>query len=312
MPSKIILDVDTGGDDAVAILLAGHHPAVELVAVCTTHGNALHAVVLENTLRVLSVGELRHVPVYPGAVQPLVYEHIPADPDQRAVLPLPATDLQPQAQHAVQFLLEYYHSPAGPETLYVPIGPLTNLALALRIDPGLAGRIPRIVTMGGAYIEGNATPSAEFNILADPEAAHIVYSAGIPITMIGLEVTSMAYLTLADVARIAEIPTPWAQAAARLMDRDVRWFMKHFGLEQGQIFDANTIAEVIQPGLTETRPMHVEIELRGEHTRGRTVADIHGRHAKPANVDVGVAMERSRFLEILAAGLGSSPLSPVD
>jgi len=306
MLPKLILDVDTGGDDAVAILLAGHHPAVELAAVCTTHGNALHEVVLENTLRVLAAGELQAVPVYPGAVSPLVYEHIPADPDQRAVLPLPPTDLRPQEQHAVSFLLEYYHSPAGPETIYVPIGPLTNLALALRLNPGLARRIPRIVTMGGAYIEGNATPSAEFNILADPEAAHIVYSAGIPITMIGLEVTAMAYLTLADVARIAHIPTPWAQAAARLMERDVRWFMTHFGVEQGQIFDANTIAEVIEPGLTHTRPMHVDIELRGEHTRGRTVADISGRHTKPANVDVGMAMDRSRFLEILAAGLSAN------
>lgn len=304
MPRKIIMDVDTGGDDAVAILLAGHHPAVELAAVCATHGNAYHSVVLENTLRVVAAGQMQSVPVYPGAEFPLVYEHVPANSDQRAVLPLPPTDLQPQARHAVHFLLEYYNSPLGAETLYVPTGPLTNLALALRIDPGLARRIPRIVTMGGAYIEGNATPSAEFNILADPEAAHVVYSAGIPITMIGLEVTSMAYLTLADVARVAQIQTPWAQAAAKLMERDVRWFMNHFGVEQGQIFDANTIAEVIQPGLTETRPMHVDIELRGEYTRGRTVADISGHHHKPANVDVGVAMDRARFLEILLEGLG--------
>ena len=303
MPQKIILDVDTGGDDAVAILLAGHHPALELAAVCTTHGNARHEVVLENTLRVLAAGQLRQIPVFPGAVHPLVCEPIPGNSDQRAVLPLPPADLQPQGQHAVKFLLEYYNSPAGPETIYVPVGPLSNLALALRMNPGLARRIPRIVTMGGAYIEGNATPSAEFNILADPEAAHVVYSAGIPITMIGLEVTAMAYLTLADVARVAALGTPWAQAAALLMERDVRWFMNHFGVERGQIFDANTVAEVIQPGLTETRPMHVEIELHGQHTRGRTVADISRRHARPANVEVGVAMDRSRFLEILLEGL---------
>ena len=303
MVRKIIMDVDTGGDDAVAILLAGHHPAVDLVAICTTHGNALHEVVLENTLRVIDAGKLENVPIFPGSILPLVSDHIPADPDQRAVLPLSATNLKPQAKHAVDFLLDYYRSEAGPQTTYVPIGPLTNLALALRIDPKIATRIPRIITMGGAYIEGNVTPSAEFNILADPEAAHIVYSAGIPITMIGLEVTSMAYMTLDDVAQIAKINTPWAQTAAKLMERDVRWFMKVLKTEHGQIFDANTVAEVIEPGLAETKPMHVAIELRGEHTRGRTVADINGHHLNPANVDVGVAMDRTRFLEIMHEGL---------
>lgn len=303
MSRKIIMDVDTGGDDAVAILLAGHHPAIDLVAICTTHGNALHEVVLENTLRVIDAGKLKQVPVFSGSILPLVSDHIPADPDQRAVLPLPETKIKPQKKHAVEFLLDYYRSDQGLQTTYVPIGPLTNLALALRIDPTMATRIPHIITMGGAYIEGNATPSAEFNILADPEAAHIVYTAGIPITMIGLEVTSMAYLTLEDVAQIAKISTPWAQTAAKLMDRDVRWFMSVLKTEHGQIFDANTVAEVIEPGLAKTKPMHVAIELRGEHTRGRTVADISGHHMKPANIDVGIAMDRKRFLEILKEGL---------
>lgn len=303
MPQKVILDVDTGGDDAVAILLAGHHPALELVAVTVTHGNAPLPVTLDNTLRVITAGQLEHVPVYSGAQTPLVSAPAPMNSAQLALLPLPATQLSAQDERAVDFLIRYYMGPQGPQTIYAPVGPLTNLALALRVEPRLAGRIPRLVTMGGAYIEGNTTPSAEFNILGDPEAAHIVYSSGIPITMIGLEVTAQAYVSLADVAQIEQLATPWAISAARLMERDVRWFIKERHIDQGQIFDACTIATVIDPTLTGTRPMHVGIELRGELTRGRTVADISGHHALPANVDVGVSIDRLRFLEIMRTGL---------
>ncbi len=303
MAQKVILDVDTGGDDAVAILLAGHHPALELVAVTVTHGNAPLSVTLDNTLRVIAAGQLGHVPVYSGALTALVNPPPPMNSDQRAILPLPATDLQPQTERAVDFLIRYYMGPLGPDTVYAPIGPLTNLALALRIEPRLATRIPRLVTMGGAYLEGNTTPSAEFNILADPEAVHIVYSAGIPITMIGLEVTAQAYVSLDNVAKIGQIGSPWAIVAASLMERDVRWFINHRHVERGQIYDACAIATVIDPALTRTKPMHVGIELRGELTRGRTVADISGHHALPVNVDVGVAIDRMRFLEIIRAGL---------
>ena len=192
MAQKVILDVDTGADDAAAILLAGHHPALELAAVTVAHGNAPLSTTLENTLRTMSAGALEHVPVYSGAALPLVHPMISSSPTQEAVLPLAETSLKPQPQHAVQFLIDYYMSAAGPETIYLPVGPHTNLALALRIEPRLAQRIPRIVTMGGAYTQGNYTPSAEFNILADPEAAFVVWQAGIPITMIGLEVTDAA------------------------------------------------------------------------------------------------------------------------
>jgi len=198
MAQKVILDVDTGCDDAVAMLMAGHHPALELVAVLPVHGNVHLVVTQENTLKMLSAGKLEHVPVYVGANAPLIGPIIAGDGDQIIRLPFPESHIQPQDKHAVKFLIDYYMSGEGADTIYMPIGPLTNLALALRIEPKLAERIPKIVTMGGAYIEGNTTPSAEFNILADPEAAHIVYSAGIPITMIGLEVTDKAEIRKED------------------------------------------------------------------------------------------------------------------
>jgi inosine-uridine nucleoside N-ribohydrolase len=303
MPQKIILDVDTGGDDAVATLLAGHHPGLELVAVTVTHGNGPLEVTLDNTLRVIEAGELRQVPVFSGAATPLVAGPVPTDPVQYATLPLPAPTLTPQKQRAVEFLIDYYLGPNGPQTIYAPIGPQTNLALALRLEPKIARRIPRIVTMGGAYLEGNTTPSAEFNILADPEAAFVVFNAGIPITMIGLEVTAQALVTLSDADRLAALATPWAQIAARLIRDEVQWFIDHLGWSGGQIYDACVTAAVIEPRILQTRPMRVDIELTGSLTRGRTVADISGHHSAKPNVDVGVGIDRQRFMEILFEGL---------
>src|SRR5512136_56349 len=238
MPHKVICDVDTGGDDAVAILAAGHSPLTELVAVTVVAGNAPLEVTLENSLKVVEHGGLAHVPVYAGAEHPLISELPPLDPTQERRLDLPAPSLRPQTMRAAQFLVEYYMSEAGPETVLVPTAPLTNIALALRLEPRIARRIPRIITMGGAYAEGNTTPSAEFNIYADPEAAHIVYSAGIPITMIGLEVTGQALITLDDAARIRALDTPQARIAADLIAEEVQWFMDHLGWQAGQVYDA--------------------------------------------------------------------------
>ncbi len=307
MTQKLILDVDTGADDAVAMLLAGHHPDLTLAAVTVTHGNGPLPITLENTLRVLAAGQLGHVPVYAGAASALVAESIiPTFEGQDELLPLPPTALAPQRQHAVNFLIDYYLSPAGPETVYVPVGPQTNLALALRLEPRLAGRIPGIVTMAGAYLEGNTTPSAEFNVLADPEAARIVFTAGIPIRMVGLEATHQALVHLQDVDRIAACESPWARLAADLLYPQVHWFIEHEAREGGEIFDAVAVAALADPALLITRPMHVDIELGGQFTRGRIVADISGRHPQAPNVAVGVGVDRDRFIQILSEGLGRS------
>lgn len=302
MPQKVILDVDTGGDDAVAILLAGHHPMLELVALTVTHGNAPLEVTLDNTLRVVQAGGLSDVPVYAGAYGPLIGPPIPTHRYQSESLPVSPTTLAAQPEHAVRFLIDYYFGPHGTETIYMPVGPQTNLALALRLEPRLAQRIPRIITMAGAYYEGNVTPSAEFNVLADPEAAHIVFSSGIPITMIGLEVTSQAPVTEEVVKRTLALGTPQAQIAARLMQREIDWFHEHLGTE-GQVFDACAVAAAIDPALVKTRPMRVWIELHGQWTRGRTVADVSGYQRQPANADVGVGIDRERFYRVLYDGL---------
>ncbi len=305
MPPKVICDVDTGGDDAVAILTVGHSPRTELVAVTVVAGNAPLEVTLENTLKVVEHGGLAHVPVYAGAAHPLVGELPPLDSSQERRLRLPAPTLRAQDKRAAEFLVDYYLSEAGPETILVPTAPLTNIALALRLEPLIARRIPRIVTMGGAYIEGNTTPSAEFNIYADPEAAHIVYNAGIPITMIGLEVTSQALITLEDAERIRAFGTPQGRIAGDLIAEEVQWFIDNLGWHSGQVYDACAAIGAVAPSVIKTRPMHVAIELTGTHTRGRTVADISGAHygSLPPNVDVGVGIDHERFMQLLEEAL---------
>ncbi len=303
MPRKVILDVDTGADDAVALLLAGHHPALALAAVTVTHGNADLRTTLDNTLRLLEAGGLRTVPVYAGAERALLAERPPVFALQTATLPLPAATFGPQPRHAVNFLIDYYLGPEGPATTYVPVGPLTNLALALRLEPKLAARIPHIVTMAGAYAEGNTTPSAEFNVLADPEAAYIVFRAGIPLTMIGLEVTAQALVTPGDLARLRARGTALAELGARLIKEQIQWFLDR-GWEGGQVYDACAVAAVVEAGLVRTLHRHIDIELTGQLTRGRTVADIAGEHKGTPNVEVGVGIDRDRFVDILVEGLG--------
>ena len=303
MAQKVILDVDTGCDDAVAMLMAGHHPALEFVAVLPVHGNVHLEVTRENTLKLLSAGQLEHVPVYVGANAPLIGPIIAGDGDQIIRLPFTESDIQPQDKHAVNFLIDYYMSGEGADTIYMPIGPLTNLAIALLIEPKLAEHIPQIVTMGGAYIEGNTTPSAEFNILADPEAAHIVYSAGIPIKMIGLEVTDQAEVYKKDIQRIREIGTPWADVAAEIINIIVDIHLKYPGRTGGIVYDACAVAAVIDPSIVQTRAMHIDIEINGTYTRGRTVADTRGRKNLTKNVEVGTGIDREKFLDILYESL---------
>ena len=299
MTKKVILDVDTGCDDAVALLMAGHHPELELVAALPVHGNAPLGQTLDNTLRLLEAGHLAHVPVYVGADYPLVGPIIAGSGDQIVKLPFPESTIRPQEKHAALFLIDYYMSGEGAKTIYMPVGPLTNLALALRIEPRLKEKIPAIVTMGGAY----ATSFAEFNIKADPEAAFIVYTAGIPITMVGLEVTAMADVRQADADNVRKMGTPWAVTAADVLDIVIEIHTKHFGKDTGIIFDACAVAAVIEPDILLTKAMHVEIELTGSHTRGCTVTAAQGMDSKPANVDVGVSINRERFLQVMQAAL---------
>ncbi len=260
------------------------------------HGNAPLTQTLDNTLRLLCAGKLEHVPVYTGASYPLIGPILAGDGDQVIKLPFPEATIQPQAKHAVNFLIDYYMSGEGKDTIYMPIGPLTNLGLALRIEPRLKDKIPQIVTMGGAY----ATSFAEFNIKADPRLLYRI-QRGHSNKNDRLEVTDVAKVMQKDVDSIRKIQTPWAIAAADVMDIVVDIHTKHFGHEGGIIFDACAVAAVIEPSVVKTERMHIDIELTGTHTRGCTAvaSRFHGSGEKNANVDVGVSIDRERFIEIM-------------
>lgn len=294
----MILDVDTGSDDAIALLMAGHAPTLELVGVTVVQGNAPLPVTVANTCKVLAAGGLSHVPVYAGMDRPLVRPRVPTGPGQSLAFALPEPALTPSPTHAVDFLLQHFLGPDGPNTILVPVAPLTNLATAILREPRLAARIPRLVMMGGAVGAGNVTPSAEFNIYADPEAAQVVFRSGIPITMVGLEATASALIGFDDVARIRALDTPQARVAADLMDWLVRWFRQHLGRD-AEIYDACAVAAVIEPGILTTRRMSVDVETKDELTLGRTICAEGDDSSSERRVDVALQVNRARFLEIM-------------
>lgn len=298
MKKKVILDVDTGSDDAIALLMAGHAPSLELVGVTVVYGNASLEVTLKNTLKVLDAAGLGYVPVMGGMARPLTRELLRTNPQQSRELPLPEPRVQPSPQHAVDFLISYFERSKRDTTL-VPLAPLTNIAMALLLEPSLVDKIPQVVLMGGAWGGGNVTPSAEFNIYADPEAARIVFQSGIPITMVGLDVTHKALVTMDDVERVRAVGTTQAGIAADLMAADMGWFREILGLEGVEVFDACAVATVVDPDILVTQPMWVDIETAGELTLGRTVCDISGQTGRKPNVEIGVDIDCPHFLEIM-------------
>jgi inosine-uridine nucleoside N-ribohydrolase len=296
---KVILDVDTGADDAVALLMAAGAPELELVGVTVVHGNGPLELTVSNTLKTLQAAGLGRVPVFAGVARPLLRSPLPTGPAQRRAFDLPEPTIEPQPAHAVDFLVEYFMA-GGEDTILVPLAPLTNVALALLREPALSRRIGRIVMMGGAVGAGNVTPSAEFNIYADPEAARVVFRAGIPIVMVGLEATASAPVDMADVEGVRALGTPAARVAADLMALEVAWFRDELG-QDAQIFDACAVAGVIAPEIFSAERMRVDVETCGELTLGRTVCDGRGRSP---NVDVVMKVDRPRFLEIVRRCLG--------
>lgn len=295
-PRQVILDVDTGTDDAIAIIMAGHAASLELAAVTVTHGNGPLALTLRNTLKLVEAGGLAHVPVLAGATRPLVRDLYFTRGQQRTELPLPEPSLAPGTEHAADFIRRYYMD--GGDAVLIPVAPLTNIALALLHEPELNRRIPRIVLMGGAVGAGNTTASAEFNILADPEAARIVFNAGIPITMIGLEVTAGARLKKTQSDEIRALGTRPSHIVADLIDLDLTW-AEEWGSDGVEIYDACAVAAAIDPAVVNTQPMRVDVETQGALTLGRTVCDTRRRTQSRPNADVGLALDRQRFLEIL-------------
>ena len=312
----ILIDCDPGHDDAIAILLAGR--TLDVRAITAVHGNAPLARTQVNARRVVELGGLS-IPVAAGAEAPLVRQASYAPEVHGASgldgpdLPEPSTELV--EAHAVDVIIE--ESKRSPGLHLVAVGPLTNVALALRKDPALPGRLSRISLMGGSLTWGNVTPAAEFNIWCDPDAADIVFSSGVPITMVGLNVTMQVIGTPERRAQLRTMGGRVPVAVADMLDHYAIGEGQYSGLPGGALHDPIVIAALIDPSIIETLPLHVAVETSGKLTAGMTLCDgraldpatlrprgTRRSDAAPANADVAVAVDVDRFWDLLLAKLG--------
>ena len=273
---QVVLDVDTGVDDALAILLALSSSAMDVRAITCVAGNADVDQVVANTLRVLDAASAPDIPVARGMTRPLVEPPRPArhvhGEDGMGDLGLPRSQRSPVGIHAVELLRTTLASATEPITL-IPLAPLTNIAVLVRTYPELLDRIDRIVLMGGAAAVGNATAAAEFNVWHDPEAAAIVLDSGVPTTMYGLDVFYEPVVPVADVQALVSAADPARQLAGRLMQHQ----LARFGAATVTLGDAGAVAAVLRPDLLWTARHPVRVELAGTWTRGRTVVDQRPR-----------------------------------
>lgn len=305
---RIVLDCDPGHDDAIAILLAARAPGITLEAITTVAGNQTVDKTAYNALRVCSLAGIHSVPIAKGMDRPLVRDLVTAASIHGSSgldgpsLPEPTLTLAPL--HAVDLLIELLLASEGDLTI-VATGPLTNIATAMRREPRIVPKIQRIVLMGGAIGLGNWTPAAEFNIYVDPEAAHIVFSCGRPVTMVGLDVTHTALATPEVRSRIRALGTPVAHLVDDLLGFFAETYLRVFGFAAPPLHDPCAVAHVVDSTLLRTQPMRVEIELRGEWTLGRTVCDAHGVTGKLANAQVGVGIDAPRFWDLLIETLAT-------
>jgi inosine-uridine nucleoside N-ribohydrolase len=303
MATAILLDCDPGHDDAIALLLALASPELELLGVTTVAGNQTLAKTTANAIRILDFIGRGDVPVAAGASAPLVREpyvaaHVHGEtgldgPD------LPPPSRGPLQQHAVDFLAQQIRARNGAVTL-VPTAPLTNIALLLALHP--EARPERIVLMGGAIAEGNVTPAAEFNIWADPEAAARVFTSGIDLTMVGLDVTHKALFTRAQDQRLEGRVGEMVRALLRFYGEFHR---SQYGWEGSPIHDAVAVAHVARADLLETVERGVKIDTGPELSRGRTYVDLWRRAGWDANAHVAVDIRAEDFLDLLVERLNS-------
>jgi inosine-uridine nucleoside N-ribohydrolase len=307
MPKPVIIDCDPGHDDAMALMLAVASPELDLLAVTTVAGNQTLDRVTANAIRVLDVVNATDIPVAAGADRGLIHTaHAAGDVHGETGLDgpdLPPPSREPEPVHAVELIA----SKLREQTLtLIPIGPLTNIALLLATHPELQDRIERIVIMGGAIGIGNVTPSAEFNIWADPDAALRVFSSGLDITMVGLDVTHGAMLSAERAGALRDTGRAGAVVA------DLHAFYSHFhqrvyGHSDTPVHDALAVAHAIKPEVITTEHLPVEIDVTHGPCRGRTVVDQLHRTGQADNVDVATDVDAAAFIDLLTGRISELP-----
>jgi pyrimidine-specific ribonucleoside hydrolase len=304
--TPVIIDTDPGLDDALALLLALGSPEVDLIGVTTVAGNTTLANTTANALRILELAGRTDVPVAAGAARGLIREaprtaEYVHGGDGLGGLPLPPPSTRPVKAHAVDFIAERLLASTEPVTI-VAIGPLTNIALLVATYPAATARIGRLVVMGGVARGGNSTPTSEFNVWSDPEAAYRVFAAGLPLTMVGLDVTDRSVVTPRDVDALRN-GGRIARFVADAVDFYSRFHQARYGTTDTYQHDALAVAEAIAPGIVQTSHLYVEVEYGLGLTRGTTVVDVHGVTGHAPNTHVALEFDHPGFVDLLVSRL---------
>lgn len=320
-PQRVIIDTDPGIDDAMAILLALNSPELKVEALTVVPGNVDGRQGLENALKIVSLAARCDVIVAGGAKHPLNQKLITAQywhgPNGLAGVELPPSKCKADPRFGPDLIIELVHKYPHEITL-IPVGPLTNIALAVSKDPSIAGLVKNIIIMGGSITGGNVNGAAEANIYNDPEAASIVFNAGWMVTMIGSDVGERTLITRQHVAQLQSSHTPQSDFVAKLADFYVTRSEKS-GYAGAAMYDPLAVATAIDPSLVTLKDMHVDVETRGEFTRGETVANrmgsdennvLHGDHYEiegviplQPNARVCLASDAGRFLQLFVGRL---------
>ena len=324
---KVILDVDTGSDDAIAIMLAALSPELDVLGITVTWGNRPVGNCVENTLRVLGLlGKENEIPVYKGCPQPMVRyltkqrngalekDGISVWKDGKefsihpAYLDLPPAKIKARASHACSYLVETLLRAEDKITI-IPVGPPTNLAMAIRMEPSIITRMEEVVFMGGAVGMGNITPCAEANFYHDPEAAKIIIDSGVPCRIIGLNATHSAELDLEDAASLRALKTPAARLAASLLEMRIEALgvMGDGNGHSDAVHDALAVASVIMPEvITDMRRSRCDIDVNGGAADGQLIVDTRIRHEKDGlpNIQVAYKPDKEMFFGLLCDRLG--------
>jgi len=325
-PRRIIIDTDPGIDDAMAIFLALRSPELKVEAITAVSGNVPLELTLPNALRLAEIAGRTDIPITRGASVPLVRRLITAKyvhgNNGLGGVEFPEPHLKPVSETATQLISRIVRANPGEITI-VAVGPLTNIGTLLRSDPEIAHMIPQIVIMGGSLSGGNITPAAEFNLYVDPEAARIVFDSGIPLTMVGLDVTEKVLLREEHVVILERAQNPVSQAAGKIMRATLNHAHKGIDPTVIAMHDPLTVASLIDPQLLKLQAYYVEVETEGEFTAGMTVGYAHApvRPSAPMatataphsetdssfhpNAKVAVGVDPDRFFKLLMPRLTS-------
>ncbi len=306
MKRKIILDCDPGHDDAIAIMLAAKNENIDLLGITVVSGNQTIEKTTRNALNVCEYLGL-DVPVYEGCGQPMIRNKPSVANDIHGESGLDGPTFAPltkkkEEKHAVEYMIDTLLNSDGDITV-VTTGPMTNLAMAMRLCPNIIPKIKEIVLMGGAYQLGNVTPAAEFNIFTDADAAHVVFTSGRRIVMAGLDVTRKVLCYPSIIERMSKHNNCASKLFVDLMTFFSKTQKEVYGWEGGPLHDPVTIAYLIDPTVLTLKEMYTEIDIRSEQSYGRTNCDYFNYLKKEPNSFVAIDIDVEKFWNIIEKGI---------